>query len=209
MKEKNNHLYSYDIMATEQKKEEKQVIYEDVVVGKDNVKVSSASEKSLNDIIDEAKAIFKKVKDAKINIEDEQGKNVLFKKIESEHKNFIVSLPIISKWMIYLDQFSVKALKRFLKANPKLWWPTEDEWISSNINYVADVYKIKNPRMDESRIAQMKIDLTRTLKEETKKFKTITQEVEKEIAKEKKQLTDKKREELRVLLLKKKLETQT
>jgi hypothetical protein len=197
-------------MSTETKKngkeekEEKQVIHEEVVVGKDNIKISSTSEKSIGDILEEAKKIFATVKNAKINPADENGKHALYRNIEKEHKNFVTSLPIISKHMIYNDEFSVNALKRFLKANPKLWWQTEDEWINANVNYIVDIIKIRNPKMDESRIKEYKVNYTRVLKEETVKFKKNLEEIEKEIVKEKQQLTDKKKAEIRSALLKQK-----
>ena len=162
-------------------KESEYVVHEEVNVNEENIKVGSTSNKSINDIVQEGKAIAKKVKSAGVNILDSVGKEALYAKLSKEHKDFVKALPIPFQRLVYLDEFSPKVLRRFLKCNKQLFWKNEDAWLNSMAGYIVDLFKEKNPHASESNVSRYRQTVYNSLKKDSDDFKEKYEDVKKEV----------------------------
>lgn len=181
-------------------KESEYVIHEDVKIGDSNLKMGSTSQKTIADIVKEGKNIFKKVKAAGVSVCDEIGKNNLFNKLKTEHKEFMQALPIPFKWMVLLDEFSSKVLRNFLKCNPQLFWKTEEDWMNAMAGYITDLFREKNPHMDESRIKAYRQNIFDSFKKDSKDFKEKYEISKKEVEDLEKEVQQTRKNRLKRLL---------
>lgn len=164
------------------------VIKEDVRVEQQNMKVDSTSHKTIVDIVSEGKLIFKKVREAGINVCDEVGKNALYARLAREHKDFAKALPWPFKIMIHLDEFSPKVLKKFLKCNKQLFWKTEDAWLNAMAGYSVDLFREKCPHASETNVNNYRQTIYNSLKKDSDDFKERYEDVKKEVEELEKQV---------------------
>lgn len=162
-------------------KESEYVIHEDVKVGEQNLKMSSETHKSPDDIIKEAKDIYSKVLAAGLPIQDAAGKDALFAKLTGEHRDFVKALPIPFQRMVYLDEFSPKVLRRFLKANKQLFWKTEEDWLNAMAGYIVDLFKERNKHASETNVRMYRQSVYKSLKQDSDAFKENYEAAKKEV----------------------------
>ena len=176
------------------------VIREEVNVGEENLKMGSSAYKNINDIVAEGKAIFTKVKAANVNICDGIGKDALYSRLSKEHKDFLKALPIPFQRMVYLDEFSPKVLKRFLKCNKQLFWKTEDLWLNAMAGYITDLFREKHPHANETNVGSYRQSVYKSLKKDSDDFKENYDDVKKEVELLEKQKEIDARNKLKALL---------
>jgi len=147
-----------------------------------NIAIKNEKEVSTEDIIAEAKIIWKKIKAIEPKARD-------IKTINNEHPEFCMSYPLVIKYML-VDEFSVKALDkylRYIKNNP---WTTQEGYLDAQAEYVVLLYKARHLHYSERDVVNLKANTRTILQQEHEDFVKSAQAGIKQVEKKEKVLKD-------------------
>jgi hypothetical protein len=137
---------------------------------------------TIDDIVNEANLIWKKIKKYSYKTIDESEK--VIKIIQKEHPQISKSYPIVIRYMVQRNAYSNKALRTYLnkvKNNP---WTTEDEYIESQVDYTIILYKYTNKNWNTTQISNLRKNTLDALHKEKEIFKNSLDVYEKEVNEE-------------------------
>ena len=166
-----------------------------------SLKLSFTSEKNVtqDDIVNEANVMWKYVKlkiKADYNGWKEDGGAALMKEMQTRHREFCTSYPVVNRYMCMMGQYNTKAFKMWIMRIAKHPWKTEDEYIEAQADYIAKLYLANNPRASKTNVANVKANTYKLLMDEHKSFKSLAEETEKVVTKNEKLLSEKNADEL-------------
>jgi hypothetical protein len=151
-----------------------------------NYKLSFESEKNVtvDDVVNEADAIWKYAKSKKIKFGDEELSTKLLKEVEKSHPEFCQAYPIVNRYICQMQEYSSKALRMWLnkiKINP---WKTEAEYLDATTDYVVILYKFRNPKYNMTDVSRLRKNVRDMLQKEHDEFKKYAELFKKEVENE-------------------------
>jgi hypothetical protein len=126
-------------------------------------KINIHSEKSVtvDELIVEARDIFKQIRSG-----------ASFNDVESSHRQFCISYPIVVRYMYETFTYHEKAFKLYLKGVVAKPHQSEDEYLESQAKYVSLLHRFENPRAGAKDIAAVRSNILKMLKTEHESFKS-------------------------------------
>lgn len=134
------------------------------------VKVHSEKEVTVNDLAQEAKTIFGKVKSG-----------THYNDIETAHRQFCTSYPIVIRYMIEHSLYSEKAFRLHLKTLTNSVNHSEDDYLDAQARYISSLYTNCNKRPNPKEASKIRSEAFSSLKREHEEFKKVAEEVKKEV----------------------------
>jgi len=151
--------------------------------------ISSSSYATVEEIISIADDIYQDVlKQYKKKLLPEQFTGIkdtdeytrVVKDLQQRYKEFNTSFPIFIRWTVQTGDYSRVAFKKFLEKYATFPLRTMEDFLSLQRDYVVYLYKEKNPHWDTARVNAMSSSLINELIKEEKKFKKVSEEVDKD-----------------------------
>lgn len=135
-------------------------------------KVNIHSEKNVtvDELITEARTIYKKVRSG-----------ATFTDIESSHRQFCTSYPIVVRYMYETYTYHEKAFKLYLKGIVAKPHQSEDEYLESQAKYVSLLHRFENPRAGAKDIAAVRSNILKLLKTEHEAFKVAAKDAKENV----------------------------
>lgn len=140
-------------------------------------KVGSAHA-SLEDIVAEARAIWRAVGASKVDKGDAPGNDALLERLQTEHANFCQSFPIVLRWMVQLREFHPKAFEKYLRKHASAELGSREDFLRLQAEYLVLLHREANPRQSEKFIRFYREQLVNQLLAEDKAFVEIQKQVE-------------------------------
>lgn len=151
-----------------------------------NVKVHNARDVTAKDIVNEAKDICKKMRARKIKPGDFDAADKFMAEMRKEHKEFAESYPIVLRYICQMQQFSAKALSKYLNYIKEHPWKNEDEYLDSQAQYVVMLYKETHPRWDTTQVANLRKNIRTMLQKEHDRFIELSDKYKEQVEHEEK-----------------------
>jgi len=168
----------------------------DVDIKIKNIRIENEKNVTPKDIVNEASEIYKKMKKADYRITDYERADEFTAKMRSEHKEFAQSYPIVLRYICQMQEYSAKALQKYLTAIAVKPWKSKVEYIESQCDYVVTLYKEKHPRWHVKDIANLRANISKLLKTEDEKFTEIAEKTQKEVDRDDEEYKKKRKNEL-------------
>jgi len=150
--------------------------------GEKNIKTKIVENRvSPDEIIDIGKAIWQKVKMAKIKLDDHKANDDLLDTLQKEYKDFSFSFPIVLRWMVQMQKFSLKAFKRFLLQHAGKQIDSREDFLKMQCEYLVLLFRETANHPEEKQVASYRENIVKTLLEEDKMFLDMHKEVEAEL----------------------------
>lgn len=146
-----------------------------------NVSVISEKDVSIDDICDEAVAISKKLRAAKIKPGDFDAADRFMSDMRREHKEFSQSYPIVLRYMCQMQQFHAGALRKYLNHIRTHPWKNHDEYLDSQTQYVVILYKETHPRWNRTQVDNLAKNIRAMLQSEHKRFMDLSEKYKDEV----------------------------
>ena len=196
-------------MATE--REDETVVHGEVPVSSS---ISHAKQATVDDIVAEGDAIYKKVREANIDKEDlakgdYAASDALLKRIQDEHKDFNSSLPLVVRWSVQTGQYHSDALRRYVTYIRGKQWDTRKDFIKDQGEYLVYVYKHCHPRYQPNEITAYRKSITDQLMAEDDDYEKIKKQAQAELERKNAEVDNARRRELYNILVKKKVAAET
>ena len=144
------------------------------------VQFYSTNEGSVEQIVQIAKELWKKIKGLQNTDEENQRLNKELIK-ERKFKDFQTSFPIVYRWMLDGRQFNEKAFNKFLRRHGKKMWNNRKEFVEAQADYLVLLYQESHPRYDTKRVREYRSSMIEHLLEEDRKFDEMKEETKKEV----------------------------
>lgn len=157
-------------------------------------------EVTIDDIVNEANAIYRKCKKLWPTGADADNLDLLSKvhqDMRSEHPQFASAYPIVLRYMCELKEYRQRALKKYLNHLKHHPWTTEDKFLESQAMYVTLLYKETHPRYDEQKARNLFDNTVRLLKLEREAFKQQVESNKKDVEREHRRMMTKNTLELK------------
>lgn len=139
----------------------------------------------VKEIADEADAIYRKVCAANIKEDDvdcDQQRDALLKKIQAEHPDFSASLPIALRWTVQTRQYRRAAIEAHMAYIKGKEWKDRKEFLRDQGEYLVTLHKTMNPHYDTRRVIEYRRNVVDELLKEDDEFDRIKKEAEKAVA---------------------------
>lgn len=124
------------------------------------VQIHSEKNVTVDDLLTEAKVVFKKVKSG-----------MSFNDIETAHRQFCTSYPIVVRYMYETGTYFEKAFRQLLRGVASKPHQSEEEYLDSQSRYVVNLHRCSNPRVSSSELSKLRDDTMKLLKIEHETFK--------------------------------------
>jgi hypothetical protein len=152
--------------------------------GNITAKIESEKEVTIEELVAEGDAIWKKCNSRKIKFGNLEASEILLNEMRKEHPEFSKSYPIVLRYMCQMQEYTHKAFELYLKKIKEHPWTSEAEYLDSQADYVILLYKSKHKRYNQTQINTLRNNIRTMLQNEHEVFnkyaKTITAEVEHE-----------------------------
>lgn len=132
------------------------------------------------DIVNEMTALWKKYMSTRINPQDIESQKKYFDTVcKEEHPELFHSYNIVIKWIIFHQQYSIRAFDKYVKFRASNYPKDEEEFLEQQVKYLSLLYRELsghnyNPKIN----AQMCADALAELKREAADFKRLLAEEE-------------------------------
>ena len=136
-----------------------------------NVRVGAEREVTINDLIKEADAIWRKARAAGERTSDIKAIAELIATVRREHPQFCKSYPIVMRYMCELrwyDASTFAAHIKHLRANPA---QSEDAWLQLQADYGVALVKKRRKFVPESELNKLRTEILNSLRNENAEFK--------------------------------------
>lgn len=157
------------------------------------VKITSEQDKSIDQIVEEATAIWKRA----ATLRDTVTGDALTSQMQREHKEFCTSYPIVNRYICQMGQYSPKAFRLWLGKIATNPWKGETEYLDAQADYVSMLFRVKNPRASTAHVGNIRKNIRAALQLEHDKFKYYVQEYDREVTAAEGTLRDRGTDELR------------
>jgi hypothetical protein len=124
------------------------------------VQIHSEKNVTVNDLVSEARIIFDKIKSG-----------IAFNDIETSHRQFCTSYPIVVRYMYETGTYREKAFRQMLRnmsLNPQ---QSEEQYLDNQSKYVTTLYRMTNPRASPKDISRLRDETMKSLHREHESFK--------------------------------------
>lgn len=142
---------------------------------------------TIPELIKEANAIWRKVRSAKVSVENYHECTTLLSKMQSEHINFARAYPIVLRFMCELNKYAESAFKQYLVKLKNAPLKTEDDYINSQVDYLVLLFKQTNRGWKPAHVENYRSDMYKILKDEHDDMKKRAQEVSEKVEQLKKE----------------------
>lgn len=146
-----------------------------------NVSITSEKSVTIDDIVNEAVAINKKLQAKKIKPGDFDASDEFMAAMRREHKEFSQSYPIVLRYMCQMQQFHVGALRKYLKHIREHPWKNHDEYLDSQVDYCTILYKETHNRWNRTQVENLRKNIRSILKSEHDRFMELSEKYKKEV----------------------------
>jgi hypothetical protein len=146
-----------------------------------NVAITSEKEVTIDDIVNEAIEINKKLQQRKIAPGDLEAADKFLSEMRREHKQFADAYPIVLRYMCQMQQFHAKALRKYLLQIREHPWKGQNEYLDSQTNYVIILYKITHPRWNKTQVENLRKNVRKMLQDEHEEFTRLADKYKDEV----------------------------
>jgi protein-tyrosine-phosphatase len=153
----------------------------DVDIKLKSVSITSEKVVTVDDIINEAIAINKKLRAKKIKPGDFDASDAFMSAMRKEHKEFSQSYPIVLRYMCQMQQFHSNALRKYLNYIRDHPWKNQNEYLESQVNYVVILYKETHKRWNRTEVDNLAKNVHKMLKQEHERFIELSDKYKKEV----------------------------
>jgi hypothetical protein len=133
--------------------------------------IHSEKAKSIPEIVDEAGLIFKDVKSRGVDPRNVEDSDVLLRDIEKKYPDFSKAYPVVIRYMCQLQEYAGAVFQRWLIKVKATAYPTEDQYLDLQADYVTKLYKYRLPNATSADLVQVRANVTKMLKHERDQFK--------------------------------------
>lgn len=142
--------------------------------------LSSAKYANIDDLAQEADAIWEEVKKANISVHDHTKTDELLKRLQQEHKDFQTSFPVPMRWSVQRRAYSSSAFRKFLqyyqsctkqeayaqaaektKGRPPTVFTTRRKFLETQAEYIVFLFKESRSLVDGFAFEETKSKLSR------------------------------------------------
>lgn len=159
--------------------------------------ITSEKEVSVDYIVDEATEIWKKTCARKLPPNDTEVAEKWMQEMRKIHREFCTSYPLVLRYMCQMQEYDAKAFRRWLTKLSGKVIKTEDEYLEVQADYVATLFKYRNPRASSREIGAVRHNILTILREEHKIFKQYADEFNRRVSAEEEVRQQKNIQELR------------
>jgi hypothetical protein len=159
-------------------------------------RITSEKEVTVDFVVAEADAIWKKARAKKITFGDLDAANALMAEIQREHPEFCKSYPIVNRYICQMGEYKSKAFRLWLNKIKLHPWTSEAAYLDAQADYVAMLFRVKHPRAALREVNNVRNTVRAMLETEHRTFKTRAEQIEKEVTTTEEQLLAKSRREL-------------
>lgn len=170
-----------------------------------DAKITNAKTATPEQILAEAKTMWAKCRDrfrAGLAFNDVDGANDLMAQLRREHPEFCTSYPVVMRYMAEMQVFHPAALSKYLLKISERPWRSEEEYLESQADYVALLYRETNPRWDQKKVTSVRTAVLDVLKREHSEIKGLTEKIAAEVDDQERRLMNRSRADLREWLRK-------
>lgn len=160
------------------------------------VKLTSEKEVTIDDLVNEANAIWKYARARKLKIGDSAGAEKLMNDVQAKHPQFCHSYPIVNRYICEMQQYSAKAFRMWLMKIKEHPWKGENEYLDAQADYITMLLRVAQPRANKTYINNFRAQIRALLQIEHEKFKHYVSEFDKEVTAEESILKGRNADEL-------------
>lgn len=153
----------------------------DVDVKFKKVSITSEKEVTVDDIVNEAIEINKKLRAKKISPGDFDAADKFMSEMHREHKAFSQAYPIVLRYICQMQQFHAGALRKYLNHIREHPWKNNDEYLDSQTHYVILLYKETHKRWNRTQVENLRKNIRSMLKSEHDKFIQLSDKYKAEV----------------------------
>lgn len=162
--------------------------------------VSSSQTATPEELVELAKKLWAQVQESGVSKDDDEGNKTLLKRMQDENKDFMMSFPIILRWMVQARQFGAKSFHKWLLKHSASELKDREDFLRLQAEYLVLLYKESNPRYDNRLVNEYRKSITQQLLDEDKKFKELHDQVTKDMEAHEAILRQERRERLIALV---------
>lgn len=107
-----------------------------------------------------------------------------YKEMQSEHREFGQTYPVVLRYMCQLGQYNGKAFRRYLKYISRNPWKGVDSYLESQATYAKLLYQALNQHYNPEHAKAYYNNVLTALKKEREQFETETKESEARVKEE-------------------------
>jgi hypothetical protein len=157
-----------------------------------DLKIHFQSEKNVtaDDLLAEAGVIWNKVRAKSLPPGDDEAADNFMSETRKSHPQFCKSYPIVTKYMIYMQEYKQDAFKKYLLKISKHPWKNEGEYLDSQADYVVLLYKATHPRWDINHVNNLRTNIRSMLQQESELFKARIAKIDEDVTLKEKKLKD-------------------
>jgi len=159
-----------------------------------SLKIYNEEDATVEQILEEGRQMWGKVREAsrtKMSVEN------LYSKLWKENNKFCLAYPLVVGEMVQ-GRYHTKAMKLYLKyVSSQPFAKDRDIWLRTQAHYLNILYKQIVPHYDVRNAVRAEEDAYRKLKAEDADWENNVEDIQRELAAEKDEIADLKREEIR------------
>lgn len=126
--------------------------------------------------------IYASVKASGVAAADDEGNDQLFIELRRRHRDFAHSFPVVLRWMVQARDYDTRAFKAYLKKIKTPYWNSRQDFLESQADYLAILYRTRNPRCGPKRLQKYRLGMLRHLEKEDEEFADAHQQAQEEAA---------------------------
>lgn len=138
----------------------------------------------VEEVVELAEEIFDAVQRAQVSgipsPGDREGGEALFERLRRQYHDFATSFPIAFRWMVQTGEYSSVAFARYLRHHVKLMYRDRGEFLDAQVEYLAMLYREKNPRATADQAARWRRTVAESLRRDDEDFARANEEAKAE-----------------------------
>ena len=155
------------------------------VYGESMVDVDVSGKRTPDEVVEEGRAIFDKVRRARaagLDPDDTDRMRCLEADLRKAHPEFSQQFPVPFRWMVHAGDFAPEIFRGWLvSTQTKKMWDTRADWLESQATYLTRLYRHRHPRAGGKEISDFTQKTVAALRQEEADHKEIVEEVQDEM----------------------------
>lgn len=157
-----------------------QYVYGEVPVA---AKVSSSSAATPDELVAIANRIWRQIKSSNVLPSNEAESDALLEKLQTQHKDFATSFPIVLRWMTQLRSYSSRAFKTYLLKHAVAELKSREDFLRLQAEYLVCLYREKaKDHPSPAQVGAYRNSIVNQLLEEDRLYREMEKEVDADIA---------------------------
>lgn len=146
--------------------------------------VTNEKDVTLDFVVSEADAIYKKCRAEKLKFGDREAAEKQMSQMRKEHPEFCKSYPIVLRYMCEMQEYKTKAFRKYLLKIQEHPWKNQDEYLDSQADYVCLLYMETKKRWTRTAVENIRRNIRKMLQHEHETFMKYSEAFNSEVTAE-------------------------